>query len=213
MRITNTFTVSAPLQNVWDFFFDLERMGSCVPGVEHIEKVDETHYNGTIQVQVGPIRARFAGTVELSEVEPPHRLVGIIQARDRGTASLIDAKFESELTASDAHTCQVMYDVDLTVRGRLAQFGGAVIEETARQLTNAFAFCLQRQLYKERPPAEAAGAAGGNAEHPEDSKPSVSMVTIVAQAFLTVIRRRVAQIVRWQPWRRGRAGDPVANGK
>lgn len=198
MQIHNTFIVSAPLQDVWDFLFDIERMGLCVPGVESIDKIDETHYSGVIQIQVGPVKARFEGKVELLKIEPPCQLTGLIHARDRLTASLIDASFKSELAEIEAHGSQITYDVDLTVRGRLGQFGSAVIHETAIRLTQEFAACLQRQLepseIEDHPAVKPGTETGPGGKHSS----SPSLIVIVTQAFLTVIRQQLMKLIRWQ---------------
>lgn len=196
MHIRDTYTIAASLEAVWDFFFDVERMGLCVPGVEQVNKVDETHYEGVIQLQVGPIRARFAGTVGLVELEPPRWLVATIQARDRATASLIEARFESELLGTNDHSTQVTYDLDLTVRGRLGQFGFGVIEETATRLTQEFVDCVQRQLRQNNAKDSRADNSGGEASYSADDVSSVPLLSIVIRAFLAVIKRRLTQILR-----------------
>ncbi|HEY4689923.1 MAG TPA: SRPBCC domain-containing protein, partial [Anaerolineae bacterium] len=99
MNIVDSFVVRAPLEGVWAFLFDLERMGQCVPGVESIERVDDTHYRGKLKVKVGPIAAAFNGTATLVEAEPPRRVVASIEGDDRSIATFVKMTLTSTLSA------------------------------------------------------------------------------------------------------------------
>ena len=145
MKISDTFTIQAPSQTVWDFLLDIERMSLCVPGVESIEALDESTYRGNLKVKVGPISARFSGLVRLLETKPPRRLVASLEAEDKAIASLIKGTFSSELEGAGSGT-KVTYEMDVNLRGRLGQFGTAVTAATARKMTAQFADNLRKAL-------------------------------------------------------------------
>ncbi len=138
MQIGDSFVVRAPLEKVWAFLFDIERMSQCVPGVESIEVVDDKTYRGKLKIKVGPIAAAFGGTVTLTEVEPPRRVVASLEGDDKSSASVVKATFTSTLSPVGGGT-EVAYQVDMNLRGRLAQFGGPVIGATAKKMTAEFA--------------------------------------------------------------------------
>lgn len=137
MKITDSFTIQAPVETVWDFLLDIERMSLCVPGVESVEKVDDSNYQGVLRLKIGPISTTFKGMVELTEVERPHHLVASISGDDKAKGSVVKAAFESTLVPVDGGT-QVNYQLDLNLRGRLAQFGSAVITATTKKMTAEF---------------------------------------------------------------------------
>lgn len=153
MIIGQEFTLSAPRERVWEFFLDIPRSSACMAGVEDVTQVDEKTYTGRIQVKVGPLRATFGVTVELSEVQPPERLVLQVQGNDRATGSLVRAFVSASLHPQGEQTL-VRYQMELSIRGALGRFGGTVIQDVARKMTEQFVECVERSL------ATPAGADG-----------------------------------------------------
>ncbi|GBD17235.1 hypothetical protein HRbin26_02154 [bacterium HR26] len=145
MIISQEFTLNAPRVRVWDFFLDVPRSSACMAGVEDVTQVDEKTYRGRIQVKIGPLRAGFSVTVELSEVQPPERLVLLVQGDDRATGSLVRAVVSALLQPQGGRTL-VSYQMDLSIRGALGRFGGTVIQDVARKMTAQFVECVERSL-------------------------------------------------------------------
>jgi carbon monoxide dehydrogenase subunit G len=145
LQINDSFIIQAPIESVWGFFMDVEGTSRCVPGVQSFEVIDETNFRGELKVKVGPITAQFKGTAILSEAIPTRRLVASAEANDRATRSFVKAAFTSDLTAVDGGT-QVDYQMDVSLRGRLAQFGSTVFQSTAKKMTNEFVECVQAKL-------------------------------------------------------------------
>lgn len=145
MLIRDAFLIKAPREEVWAFLFDIPRLSQCIPGVESIEVVDDKTYRGKLVVRVGPIRSELSGKVTLSEVDAPNRIAGTVEGDDRSSASSVRATFRGTLTSVGGGT-EAAFEVDVSLRGRLAQFGGPVIAATARKLTSEFAKCLRERL-------------------------------------------------------------------
>ncbi len=146
MLIEQTFAVEVPVQALWDFLFDIPRVSSCMPGIEDVQALDPSTYQGVFKVKVGPIAAQFGGKVTLLEVDMPRRLVAKAEGTDARTASLASATFNSSLTpVSDTRT-EVAYKVDLAVRGVLGRYGQGVMREVAKALTAQFARCIEARL-------------------------------------------------------------------
>lgn len=145
MLIKDTFIINAPVETVWDFFLDIERVSQCVPGVESCEIIDDKNYRGTLKVKVGPISASFNGVAVLEEVEPPRRLVASVGGDDQSTKSLVKATFSSTFEPVETGT-QIAYEMDVNMRGRLAQFGSTVIKGVAKKMTTQLVSCVQTAL-------------------------------------------------------------------
>ena len=145
MKITDSFIIAAPQEKVWELMFDIPRLSQCVPGIESVEVVDDKTYCGKLVVKVGPIKSQFNGVVNLTEVEPPQRIAGMVEGDDKTSASSIKANFSGTLATVEGGT-EAAFVVDLNLRGRLAQFGGPVINATAKKLTAEFAKNLREQL-------------------------------------------------------------------
>lgn len=145
MQIKDSFVIRAPREQVWDFLFDIQKLGQCVPGVESVDKIDERTYRGRLALRVGPIRSEFGGTVLLTEVQAPERIAGVVEGDDRSSASSVKANFTGTLAEVEGGT-QASFILDVNLRGRLAQFGGPVIAATAKKLTADFARNMRAQL-------------------------------------------------------------------
>jgi len=150
MQIVDSFVVKASRDEVWKFIFDIPRMSKCIPGIESVETVDENTYRGKLVVKVGPIRSEFGGTVNLTEITPPGRIAGAVDGDDKGSASSVKATFSGTLTEVEGGTLAA-FQVDANLRGRLAQFGGPIINATAKKLTAEFAKNVRAQLEHEIP--------------------------------------------------------------
>jgi uncharacterized protein len=145
MIIEDTFTVEAPIQKVWDFFLDFEQMGKCMPGAE-VRQTDPGNFEGDLKVKVGPLGAAFSGTVTITEQMPPNTITAAVKAKDKGTGSMAQGEFSSSLRRIDPGTTEVSYRIDVTIRGKIGQFGQTVIQDTARRLTAEFLACVKAQI-------------------------------------------------------------------
>jgi uncharacterized protein len=160
MRIENTVEVDAPLDRVWALVNDIPRVAPCMPGAALTGVVDDTTYEGTVAVKLGPLRMSYKGKVVVEEVdEANHSARLAASGRDTKGAGTARASVETRLEpAGDSHTrLHVTSDVQLT--GKVASFGrGGAINDVATRLFGQFADCLRATLEAEPSAAEAAAA-------------------------------------------------------
>jgi carbon monoxide dehydrogenase subunit G len=145
MQIKDAFVINAPQDKVWEFLFDIPKLSQCVPGIESVDVVDEKIYRGKLVIKVGPIKSAFSGIVTLTEVDAPNRIAGTVEGDDKSSASSVKATFTGTLKTIEGGT-EAAFEVEANLRGRLAQFGGPVINATAKKLTAEFAKNLRAQL-------------------------------------------------------------------
>ncbi len=145
MQIEDSFIIKASKQDVWQFIFDIPRMSKCIPGIEAVEIIDAVTYRGKLVVKVGPIKSEFGGTVLLTEINAPDSIAGSVDGDDKSSASSVKAVFRGTLTSVEGGT-QAAFSVNANLRGRLAQFGGPIINATARKLTAEFAKNMRAEL-------------------------------------------------------------------
>lgn len=145
MVIKGRLTVDAPLETVWAFLQDTPRVSACMPGAEGVEEVEPDVFRGKLKARVGAVAAAFEGQVKITERVAPERIVASVKADDRALASSVTGTFVCQLKPLEAGT-QLDYEVDVAIRGRLAQIGFAVVQATARKMTAQFADCLQEAL-------------------------------------------------------------------
>lgn len=145
MLLKDSFMIEAPVEAVWALLEDVHRIAACVPGIENVEEVGPDTYNGALRIKIGPISAAFAGQVTITERTPLERLVAEVSGQDKSSASLVKATFTGQLNRVETST-QLAYEMDIALRGRLAQFGLTVVQGTAKKMTTEFARCVTAKL-------------------------------------------------------------------
>lgn len=145
MVIQDSFEVNAPVDEVWAVLQEIPRLGGLFPGVKQIEQLTPVSYRGELIVKVGPLRSSFRGEARILEQDPPKRIVAEVQGEDRATQTTVKVQFDGSLSPVPEGT-RLEYTADIALRGRLAQFGTAVIHTTAKRLTAEFANKLREEL-------------------------------------------------------------------
>lgn len=146
MKLENEFTVNTSIDEAWKAMNDLERVTPCLPGAQLTAEVGD-EYEGTMTVKMGPVTAKYNGTVKIEEAdESAHRAV--IQAngkdaRGQGTAS---ATITSTLHDEGNNTVRVHVETDMQLTGRVAQFGRGMHKDVAEKIMGRFADCLEQEL-------------------------------------------------------------------
>ena len=146
MLIEETFSVDAPKSEVVRFLLDVPRMGACVPGVEDLLRLDDDRYRATLVVRMGPIQARFQGDVAVDATGAPDTIVATADGRDATTGSVAQVSFSAHLVEIEDASTEIRSVSDVTIRGRLGQFGSGVVAGTAREMVRAFAQCAGQEL-------------------------------------------------------------------
>lgn len=159
MRLDNSFTVSFPPEQAWAVLTDLERIAPCMPGV-HLDAAAGEEFHGGLRVKVGPIAAEYSGTARFVERDPGAGIM-IVRAegrelRGRGAAS---ATVTMTLVPATEGT-RVDLATDLSISGRLAQFGRGVLGEVTSRLLDEFVRALEQEVVDPRRESAAAPAAG-----------------------------------------------------
>jgi uncharacterized protein len=157
MKLEDQFRVDVPIEQAWGVLTDLERIAPCMPGAQ-LQEVEGDEYRGIVKVKVGPITAQYKGTASFVEVdEAAHKAVIKADGRDTRGQGNASATITAELTPDDGGT-QVALTTDLTVTGKVAQFGRGVMADVSTKLLGQFVDCLERDVLA-GPAATAAATA------------------------------------------------------
>ena len=145
MILKDSLVIEAPVETVWSFLLDIPRVSACMPGAEAVEEVEPDVYQGKLTARVGVVKAAFKGRATVEERVEPELISASFKAEDRALASIVTGTFIARLTAIEAGT-QIDYEMNLTMRGRLATMGFTVMQQTAKKMTAEFANCLANEL-------------------------------------------------------------------
>jgi carbon monoxide dehydrogenase subunit G len=144
MQFEGTVRIAAPRERVWAFVVDPDQVGSCGPGVESIEVVDDTHFKATAKVGVGFISARFVVNMEMAELDAPDR--ALIRAHGQAPGSAVDATATMTLSDAGAEATTMDWQADVTISGALASVGARMIEGTANRMIGQTFDCIRAKL-------------------------------------------------------------------
>lgn len=138
MDLNHEFTVAVPVEDAWRILTDVERIAPCLPGAQ-LQEIEGDTYRGIVKVKVGPIQAQFKGQANFIERDDiTHRVVLKGEGRDttgKGNASAI---ITAELTSLDANNTGVKVLTDLSVTGKVAQFGRGAMADISDKLLAQF---------------------------------------------------------------------------
>ena len=167
MILKHTVEVAAPVARFWALLDDLESVIPCMPGATLLSR-DGDSYEANIKVKVGVIAMDFVGVAKILERNAAERRVTIQgSGKDKKGKGAASATVLAELTPLDAGRTSVSLQTDLALSGRIAQFGGSMINEIASRLIDQFVTNLNSSLLVDEAPA----AGEVSAPAPADSTP------------------------------------------
>jgi len=156
MEITDSFRVSTPIDATWKVMLDIEGIAPCMPGAQ-LQEVDGDEYRGVVKVKVGPITAQYKGSARLAEVDEANRRI-VIDASGRDTRGQGNAKATIVVTMSpEGGGTKVAVAPDLSITGKVAQFGRGVLADVSSKLMGQFVENVERDVLSV--------AGGGDTSH------------------------------------------------
>ncbi len=151
MNITGEQRIAVPRQRVWEALNDPEILRASIPGCQSLEREADDRFTATVDVKVGPIGARFKGTVSLADLDPPNGYTLILQGNG-GIAGSVKGSAQVRLS-EDVGGTLISYEVEAQVGGRMAQLGGPIIDATAQAACGQVLQSLWRNRRRSRRPA------------------------------------------------------------
>jgi len=150
-KIEKIFSINQPIDIVWKSLSNPEDIVTCVPGASITEKLSDTSYKGAVVTKFGPIKAAYAGDIDITEMDNDNYKMVLkgrgLDSKGKGSADMI---MNGDLSESDGQT-HVKFSMDITIVGMLAQFGSRLINDVSDQLLNQFVENFQNKLESERP--------------------------------------------------------------
>ena len=139
MELNDSFEVAHPVGAVWEVITDVERIAPCLPGAQLTGSDGDVH-EGLVKVKVGPITSQYKGKASFTERDDAaHRLLMSASGRDTRGAGNASAEITVSLEAVTEASTRVSVHTDLTITGKVAQFGRGVLADVSRKLMGQFA--------------------------------------------------------------------------
>ena len=138
MDLNHEFIVAVPVADAWRILTDLERIAPCLPGAQ-LQEVEGDIYRGVVKIKVGPIQAQFKGQASFLEQDHvAHKAVLKGEGRDTGGKGNASALITAEMNAVDANSTAVKVTTDLSITGKVAQFGRGAMADISDKLLGQF---------------------------------------------------------------------------
>jgi carbon monoxide dehydrogenase subunit G len=201
VQIENEFVVPTPIEPLWAYLLDVERIAPCMPGAELTETVDDHTWKGRVTMKLGPVSLSFAGTVAMEERDDAaHRVKLHARGMEQKGKGAANASVTSWLEPGDGQTTVKMI-AEIQLTGAVAQLSRGLLPEVSKKLTAQFAECLEATLRAEHVTAEAeagAPAAERPAAPPAKAKP-ISGIRLGLSAIWAAIKRFFARLFGKRP--------------
>ncbi|MBT3350406.1 MAG: carbon monoxide dehydrogenase subunit G [Nitrospinaceae bacterium] len=146
MDFNQEVTIAAPREKVWEFIWNVEEFAGCVPGVESVTKVDETHYEVLVVQKVSFLKASFNMKIEVAEQREPEYIRTTGEGKDSKIAASLKQTNEVRLEALSEGETRVSIDSTVDVFGKLGSLGFSVIKNQANKIFNEFAKNVKGKL-------------------------------------------------------------------
>ena len=156
MKLAEERHIAADPATVWAAVLNAEVLKQCVPGCESLTGSPAAGFEAVVVQKVGPVKARFTGTVTLSDIVEGHSL-RITGEGKGGVAGFAKGGAYVTMEPEDGGT-RLTYDVDASVGGKIAQLGSRIIDGFAKNLAEEFFNRFQNAIESpvEEAPTEAA---------------------------------------------------------
>ena len=146
MELTDRFAARASPSEAWAFFWDLPRVGRCLPGCESIEPAGDGAYRARMTQRVGPFRVSMDMVMRVDEAEEGRRVVMSGRGEDKMGNRLHINRLALELSEPSPGQTEVSYALDFNLYGRLATLGNTAVKRKAEEIRAEFSRRIAEEL-------------------------------------------------------------------
>jgi carbon monoxide dehydrogenase subunit G len=200
MDLNHEFVVNVPVAEAWAILTDLERIAPCLPGAQLTEVEGDT-YRGQVKIKVGPILAQFKGQASfVSRDDAAHKATLKGEGRDTTGKGNASAMITAELTSVTPTSTKCTVHTDLSISGKVAQFGRGALADVSDKLLAQFSENLN-QLISAAPAPSApvvTETTPAPSEQPTIRKidgPEVAPLNLLDTAGSTIAKRAIPALI------------------
>ncbi|MFY9480856.1 MAG: SRPBCC family protein [Ilumatobacteraceae bacterium] len=204
MDLNHEFAVNVPIDQAWQILTDLERIAPCLPGAQLTEIEGDT-YRGQVKIKVGPILAQFKGQASfVSRDDNAHKATLKGEGRDTTGKGNASAMITAELTSITPTSTKCTVHTDLSISGKVAQFGRGALADVSDKLLAQFSENLNQLIAASpaitQPTAQVAVEATATSEPQQPvirkiDGPEVAPLNLLDTAGSTIAKRAVPAVI------------------
>ena len=149
MDIAGEYRIPALREHVWAALNDPEILRVSIPGCQELDKRSDQEFAAKVVAKIGPVRATFAGSVTLADLDPPEAYT--ISGQGQGGMAGF-AKGSARVTLSqeaDGETV-LAYVARADVGGKLASIGSRIVQSAAKKMADQFFAAFVKTISEEQ---------------------------------------------------------------
>ena len=142
-------------EGAWAALNDIDALKAAVPGCESFVAAGDNAYDVIVNAAIGPVKARFKGRIELADVQAPESYA-IRFDMQGGAAGFSRGEARVRLDAVDERSTRMLYDVNASVGGKIAQIGSRLVDAASATMADRFFSAFAADLAAKYPAPEGA---------------------------------------------------------
>jgi carbon monoxide dehydrogenase subunit G len=184
IELQETFQVTAPVEEVWAFMMDPEKVAICLPGATLTEVLDQNSFLGSIKVKIGAIVARYQGKLSYTKRDKDALTTEMLAEAKEKSGGTLNGTISVVLSSLQDGGTEAKCGASVDLTGRIAQVGGGMIEGVSAEMIKKFVANVKLRL--ETP----AGEGEALAPPAEDSINIIAVVfTVIWKSIVNFFKR------------------------
>jgi carbon monoxide dehydrogenase subunit G len=137
MKFAGNLTITRPVEAVWEFLWDVEKLSRCIPGCQSVKTIRvREKYELKIKDSVGPITVQFEMLADVKKLDPLKRIEIAMEGKDF-KAGGVRQTMALALTPKGNET-EIGFETDVNVFGRLGTLGYPFVRKKAETVIKEF---------------------------------------------------------------------------
>lgn len=137
MKFQGNLLIARPIEKVWEFLWDVEKLSLCIPGCQRVKTVKEREkYELSVKDSVGPITVQFDMLADVKKLEPLKRIEIAMEGKDFKAGGVRQTM--AIALSSNGNDTQLNFETDVNVFGRLGTLGYPFVKKKAEAVIKEF---------------------------------------------------------------------------
>jgi len=137
MKFQGNLLIARPVEKVWQFLWDVEKLAGCIPGCAGVKAIKEREkYELKVKDSVGPITVHLDLLADIKKLEPLKSIEIAMEGKDF-KAGGVRQTMALALTPKGNET-EIAFETDVNVFGRLGTLGYPFVKKKAEGVIKEF---------------------------------------------------------------------------
>jgi len=183
MNLEGEHLFKGPRQDVWDMIRDPEVLATALPGTQKLNKIDEQHYEGAMNIRIGPVSGAFSGKLEIADEVPPEKCTLIVDGK--GAPGFAKGTGYVNFEDLGDGTRLLKYTGSVQIGGTLASVGQRMIDSVAKSMIKQAFETLDKAL-EARLAAKQTGSTTVDFKPPSEVQFAAAVTKDMAKGFTSI---------------------------